>query len=250
MIQNFLLSLFLFVVVSCSTHNTIINTTTRNIPVTNSLTEENPDLLELLHPYKQKLETDMSRTLAISDVEMMKGKPESNMTNFMADMLLEEARSYCKINNMEMPSMAYVNYGGIRSALPKGEISTRKVFELMPFENTMVLLKISGENFQKMADIIAEREGDGVAGIKMGIRNKSVSSLLVGGEKFDAGKSYWIVTNDYIAGGGDNMNMFLQPEALVSTGITIRDLIISHLENKTKKGQHISAQTDGRIFYE
>ncbi|MDX9881060.1 MAG: 5'-nucleotidase C-terminal domain-containing protein [Prolixibacteraceae bacterium] len=251
MMKNILLLLILVGSVSCSTNKIgIVETITRNIPVTDSLSTENQILIELLSPYKQKLEADMSRVLAISDVEMIKGKPESNMTNFMADLLLEEARNYCKRNMMEAPSASYVNYGGIRSTLPRGEISMQKVFELMPFENTMMLLKISGENFQKMADMIAQREGEGVAGIKMGIRDKSVSSLLVGGEKFDAGKSYWIVTNDYIAGGGDNMTMFLQPESLVSTGITIRDIIVSHLENKTKNGQHITAQADGRIFYE
>jgi len=245
-----LFSLLLFFAFSCTTYFPVVDTATTNISVSESVAGENPELLELLKPYKQELEADMSRVLAISDVEMIKNKPESNMTNFMADMLLEEGREYCKKNNLELPVVAYVNYGGIRSTLPKGEINVQKVFELMPFENTMALLKISGEKFRKMADIIAEREGDGVAGMKLGIKNKTVSSLLVGGEKLEAGKSYWIVTNDYVANGGDNMVMFTDPESFISTETSIRDIIIRHMENKTKRGQHISAQTDGRIFYE
>ena len=250
MIKNILLPLILFIVVSCSTFYPVVETTTKNTSVTSSVAGENPELLKLLNPYKQKLDADMSRVLAISDVEMVKEKPESSMSNFMADVLLEGGREYCKKNKLDLPVVAYVNYGGIRSTLPKGKITMQHVFELMPFENTMVLLKISGNNFRKLADIIAEREGDGVAGMKLGIKNKSVSSLLVGGEKFDPGKSYWIVTNDYIASGGDNMDMLANPESFVSPGITIRDIIIRYMENKTKNGQHISSKTDGRIFYE
>lgn len=245
-----LISIILFLTVSCATTYPVFDTVTKNISVEQSVADENPELLEMVKPYKKNLEADMSRVLAICDVELVKDKPESNMTNFMADMLLEQSRNYCSKNNLRMPDVAYVNYGGIRSTLPKGEINVHKVFELMPFENTMVILKISGEKFQEMANIIAEREGDGIAGMKLGIKNKTVSSLQVAGEKLDIKKSYWIVTNDYIASGGDNMSMLAEPEAMVSTGITIRDLIIEYMENITKNGQHISAQKDGRIFYE
>jgi len=245
-----LLSLFLFFVTSCTTSYSGYKTSSRNIQVEKTVADEDSEIMNLLKPYKQKLETDMSRVLAVSDVEMIKDKPESNMTNFMADMLLETGKNFCRKNHLGLPDVSYVNYGGIRSAWPKGEINVRNVFELMPFENTMVFLKISGEKFREMAEIIAQRGGDGVAGMKLGIKDQKVSDLLINGNKFDPGKSYWIVTNDYIAGGGDKMDMFLNPESMVQSGVTIRDLIISYLEEKTKNGQHISAQKDGRIYYE
>ena len=248
--KYFLISLLWLIVVSCATFYPVANTATKNISVEQTIADENPELIEMLKPYKQNLEADMSRVLATCDVEMVKNKPESNMTNFMADMLLEQGQKYSRQKGIEHPVVAYVNYGGIRSILPKGEINVQKVFELMPFENTMVLLKISGEKFMQMANIIAEREGDGIAGMKLGIKDKKVGSLQIAGEKFDPAKSYWIVTNDYVASGGDNMNMFADPESMVSSEITIRDLIIDYMENKTKNGQHISAQKDGRIFYE
>ncbi len=244
------LSFILCIAISCATYYQVTDSKSQNIPVTSSVAKENPDLLELLKPYKQNLGKDMSRVLAVSDVEMVKDKPESNMTNFMADMLLEEGKNYCRENNMEMPEVAYVNYGGIRSSLPKGEINVQKIFELMPFENEMVFLKINGNKFYEMAQRIAKRGGDGVAGMKLGIRDKTVVTLLVSGKKFDTGKSYRVVTNDYVASGGDNMDMFTEPESYVSSGITIRDLIIDYMEKRTKSGQHISAQKDGRIFYE
>ena len=244
------LSLILSIVLSCATYYPVTDLNTKNISVNKTAAPENQDLLELLKPYKQSLEKDMLQVLAVSDVEMIKDRPESNMTNFMADMFLDEGENYCRENHMEMPDVAYVNYGGIRSTLPKGEINVQKIFELMPFENEMVFLKINGNKFYEMASKIAEREGDGVAGMKLGIKDKTVASLFVSGKKFDAGKSYWIVTNDYVASGGDNMDMFVEPESFVSSGITIRDMIIDYMKKKTKAGEHISAQKDGRIFYE
>lgn len=247
--QIFIFLIFCFAV-SCSTYFPITESKTQNIQVDQTEINKDADLLNLIQPYKQKIEAEMLRVLAISDVELVKDKPESNMTNFMADLLLEEGKEYCRKANIEAPDIAYVNYGGIRSTLPKGEINVQKVFELMPFENEMVLIKISGENFYKMAQKIADRGGDGISGMKLGIKDKAVTSLLVSEKNFDANKSYWIVTNDYVASGGDNMDMFASPESFVSSGITIRSLIIDYLERKSKAGQHISAVKDGRIFYE
>lgn len=241
---------FLFVVCSCATEHYISKTTNKNISIEESVALPNAELLKLLEPYKKKLEADMSRVVAISDVEMVKNQPESKLSNFMADMLLESGTAYCKKHNMNPPDIAFVNYGGIRAILPKGEIKVQNIFELMPFENTMVFLKISGEKVKEMAAAIAHKGGDGIAGMKLGIKDHSAGSILIGGEKPESEKSYWIVTNDYVAGGGDNMKMFLNPEKMVASELTIRDIIIKYMEEKTKEGEHISAKEDGRIFYE
>lgn len=211
---------------------------------------EDTTLLRLLAPYKEELDKDMLRVLAVSEYELEKDRPESNLTNFMADLLLEEGRLFCSEKGIELPHVAYVNYGGIRSSLPKGEINVGKIFELMPFENEMVFVKISGDKFFEMAQKIAERNGDGVAGMKLGIRDGLVGSLKVQGKDFDRSLSYVVVTNDYVALGGDSMDMFLAPQEFVSSQLTIRDLIIRHLERLNSKGQIIQAKKDGRIFYE
>ncbi len=65
---------------------------------------------------------------------------------------------------------AFVNYGGIRiSQLPKGEVTSGKIFELMPFDNIVVLQKLKGSVLQEFLDLIAERGGWPASGIIMQI---------------------------------------------------------------------------------
>lgn len=240
----------LFIWVGCSTYQPINNYSGENIEISGQLAGEDSEVVDLVEPYKEKLEKDMKRVLAVSDQEMVKGKPESLLTNFMSDLLLEEGQKYGEKNNLGTPEVAFVNYGGIRSSLPKGEINVQKIYELMPFENEMVFLKISGKNLKLFAERVAERDGSGVAGVTIGIKNQKLSSFLVAGKQVDESKSYWLVTNDYVASGGDKMDMFLNPEEYVSSGETIRDIMIRYMEEKNKEGKHISAKKDGRVFYE
>jgi 2',3'-cyclic-nucleotide 2'-phosphodiesterase (5'-nucleotidase family) len=143
-----------------------------------------------------------------------------------------------------------VNYGGLRASLPQGEITVERIFELMPFENEIVLIKISGESYLLMAEKIAARGGEGIAGMKLGIKNGKVSSLTTGGKPIDPTAAYWLVTNDYIANGGDQMSMFSNPVERINTKMKIRDVLIKSISDRYKKNGIIDVKEDGRIFNE
>jgi 2',3'-cyclic-nucleotide 2'-phosphodiesterase (5'-nucleotidase family) len=173
------------------------------------------------------------------------------LTNLVADIILESGIAYCQDHNLKIvPDVSYVNYGGLRASLPQGNITVERIFELMPFENEIVLIKISGESFQLMAEKIAGRGGEGVAGMKLGIRNGKVSSLTTDGKPVDRTNNYWLVTNDYIANGGDQMNMFSNPVERINTGFKIRDVLLKALKDRYKRDGIIDVKEDGRIFNE
>ncbi len=202
-------------------------------------------------PYKEMIEAEMNEVIGDSESEMIKDKPESLLTNFLADLLLEEGSMYCKSSNSDFkPQISYFNYGGIRSFLPKGEITVRNVYELMPFENEMVFLNLKGKDVQAFLDIIAAKGGDSVGGARFIISKNKAKDILVEGEKLDVTRDYWLVTNDYIAGGGDNMDVLLNRLKIVNSGEKIRDLIINHLREMSVDGEKISVKTDGRIINE
>ena len=60
---------------------------------------------------------------------------------------------------------AFINYGGIRSYLPKGDITIGRIFELMPFDNLIVLQEIKGDTLLSFLNFIAERNGWPISGI-------------------------------------------------------------------------------------
>ncbi len=223
----------------------------QNIANDKNVTISDPGIERIISPIRQDIDKQMNRVIAFSVEPMIKDKPESNLTNFVADLMLKEARDFAKQKHIELGALvSYTNYGGLRSALPQGEITVGKIFELMPFENELVLVKIKGSNLLQFANVVAEKGGDGVGGIRIGIKEGKASAVKVDGTPVDPEKSYWVVTSDYIANGGDAMDMFLSPQQMVKTGLKIRDVIIRNLEKQYKQGEKLMAKKDGRIYYE
>jgi 2',3'-cyclic-nucleotide 2'-phosphodiesterase (5'-nucleotidase family) len=240
--------LFLF---SCNQHLVVREVNTKNISVNAQVGSLDTVVESMVKPYRDSMANDMSKLVAISSSALIKGKPESKLTNLVSDILLDFATSYCLKQNLSTrPDVAYVNYGGLRASLPKGDITVERIFELMPFENEIVLIKITGESIQLMAGKIAGRGGEGVAGMKMGIKNGKASSLTSGGKPIDPKAFYWLVTNDYTANGGDQMSMFLNPVERINTNMKIRDLLIQAIGDRYKRDGIIDVKEDGRIFNE
>ena len=244
----FFVLLFLF---SCSQHLVVREVNTKNIAIHPEIASINKAIDFMVKPYRDSLQKEMAALVAISASPLIKGKPESKLTNLVADILLDFGNNFAKNQTQNMqPDAAYVNYGGLRASLPQGDITVERIFELMPFENEMVLVKISGDAFLQMAGKIASRGGEGIAGFKLGIKEDKVSSLTIHGKTVDPKASYWVITSDYIANGGDQMSMFLNPQQRINTGTRIRDELIRALSVRYKEMGIIDVKEDGRIFNE
>lgn len=235
----------------CKTKFVANDINSKNILVSDSIAQLDSQVVEMYLPYKKILDKDMSKVISVSENEMIKKKPESELTNFLADLLLAEAEKIADSLQLNFkPQISYFNYGGIRTFLPKGEITMGKIYELMPFENQMVYLELTGSQVQEFLDIIAARGGGSIGGATFSISNEKAAHAKINGKPLDEQSKYWLVTNDYIAAGGDDMEVLTQRKELVSSGEKIRDIIIAHLNEMNKKDQIITGKTDGRIRYE
>ena len=254
MVRSFsytLLITWILLSVSCKSTHIATQTDIKNISVSESANQLDSQLVHLYLPYKKILEKDMGRVISNSEIEMVKQKPESGLTNLLADLLLDEGRKFALENNLKInPEVSFFNYGGIRTSLPKGEINVGKIFELMPFENEMVFIQLTGGQLQQFYDIVAENGGESVGGVRFVFSNGKAKNVVINGEKLDAEKKYWLVTNDYSANGGDDLKVFSQRLEWVGTGKKIRDVIISNFEERQKNGEVITEKLDGRITNE
>lgn len=250
--SRFLISLFLFLVIfSCNNRLAVRDYKAINMPIIEESFKIDSTISAFIKPYSDSLDKQMSRLIAVSNSALVAAKPESNLTNMISDIIFEYGTKYCQDQNLNIkPDIAYVNYGGLRSSIPKGDIIVRKIFELMPFENELVIIKISGESIMEMAEKIASRGGEGISGMKIGIKERMAKTVLVNGEVPDLSSFYWLVTNDYVAEGGDQMDMFLNRSERISTKMKIRDIIIESLSERYKRDGVIDAVLDGRIYNE
>ena len=246
-----LLITWILLAISCKSVFVTNNINTKNVSVSVEQSPLDSQIVSLYLPFKTVIDKDMKRVISYSESEMEKGKPESGLTNLLADLILDEGRKFALKNNLQLiPVISYFNYGGIRTSLPKGEITVGKIFELMPFENEMVFIKLTGDQIRIFTDLIAEKGGDSMDGIRFVISNGKAKDIKVNGENLNPEKNYWLVTNDYVANGGDGLLVFTQRLDFVSTGLKIRDIIISNFEKRQSNGEVLVAKLDGRITNE
>ena len=198
--------------------------------------------------YRAALEREMNEILAYSAHTMSRGTPEGLLNNFVADLCFEIGQDLYKPDDGHPIDFCLLNYGGLRASLPEGPVTLANVFELMPFENEMIVITLDTEKTLALFDYLAESPvGMPVSNIKLKITDQEIKEVSIAGEAFDSLRNYKVLTSDYLAGGGDNMTFFLEPIEKQYLGLRIRDAIIKHLRDHHKQGKMIESRLDGRI---
>ncbi|HNX88910.1 MAG TPA: 5'-nucleotidase C-terminal domain-containing protein [Paludibacteraceae bacterium] len=200
-------------------------------------------MLAFIQPVKQELDKEMDQVVGFSEVEMKSDKPESLLSNWTSDIYRLAASEFLK----QPVDIAVVNMGSLRSQLPAGNLTVRDIFQLMPFENELVILWLKGSEVSRLLGIFAKEGGQGVSGISMEIVDGKAQNVRVGGEPLDVDKLYSIATNDFLAGGNDRMVPLATPEKRVDTGLKIRNILMEYVIRENRNGNKINAKLDGRI---
>ncbi len=215
---------------------------TLNVPQKDALQDS------IIERYRSSLEEDMNRVLVYSEHIMEKGTPEGRLNNFVADLVLEVGEEIYQAQDGGSIDFCLLNYGGLRVPLPKGEITYSRVYELLPFENEMVVITLSGQKTFELFQYLAESSaGMPISGVKLIISNNYPQTIVIKGQEFDITKTYKVLTSDYLAGGGDSMNFFFQPINYELLGMRVRDAIIHFMKEKHAEGETIQADLDQRI---
>ncbi len=199
--------------------------------------------IRFLQPYTDSVNNSMNAVIGTLAVDMDKRQPEGLLGNFMADAMLTMARRYYK----EEVDIAFVNYGGIRtSSVKAGGITKGKIFEVMPFDNIIILQKVKGTVVKQFLDHIAGRGGWPVAGMSMIIKNGKAADVLIGGKPLDLLATYTIANSDYVANGGDNSEM-LKTIPQINRGVLLRDALLEYVQDFTKQGKPVTVTVQNRV---
>jgi 2',3'-cyclic-nucleotide 2'-phosphodiesterase (5'-nucleotidase family) len=240
------LSLVIFVfLVSCGMQYHLADVQYRSYRIEKASYPVDVKIASMVEPYRLKLDETMNEVIAYCDVEMIKGKPTSNLTNWFTDVLLVSAQKLVS----DSLDFAVQNYGGIRlPAIPKGNMTVGKVYELMPFDNIMYVLELKGSVVQQLFDRMAESGGWPVSkNVYFEIAYGKAKNVKIKEMPLDTNKIYYAALPDYVANGGDNMT-FLKECKMHNTNTLIRDMIINHLRENKNKGINIVPSTEKRII--
>ncbi|MBT6414974.1 bifunctional metallophosphatase/5'-nucleotidase [Candidatus Puniceispirillum sp.] len=163
---------------------------------------------------------------------------ECAMGNLVADAMLAEVAD-------QGVTIAIQNSGGLRASIDAGDVSMGEVYSVLPFQNTLSTFKVTGatlvaalENGVSQIEDVKGRFPQ-VAGMKFTFdasvapNEGRITSVMVkadgGWESIDKDALYYVVSNNYVRGGGDGYKMFRAAQDVYDYGPDLADVVAAYM---------------------
>ncbi|MBN1504184.1 MAG: 5'-nucleotidase C-terminal domain-containing protein [Candidatus Eisenbacteria bacterium] len=194
--------------------------------------------------YSRKFAAEIDRVVAVASVPISTGRQESALGNLVADVMREAAGV----------DMAFTNAGGIRAGLDAGPVTIGEIFRILPFDNTIVTMYLTGEQVRKLLEEGTSSRGVvQVSGLRFSCRQddpagERVKSIwLEDGTPLSPSGRYLVATNDFMAAGGDRFTTFKEGDTIRNTQVLVRDSVISSMEKIQLAGGQVTPPSLGRV---
>ncbi|NOZ86536.1 MAG: hypothetical protein GXP49_09735 [Deltaproteobacteria bacterium] len=138
--------------------------------------------------------------------------------------------------------VAVFNSGGIRADLPAGKLTFGTLFDALPFDNTLCIARLSGDQLRQMLEhaLTGDFGNLEISGIKVTVDpaqpvgSRVIEIIGPKGKPVKEGDYLEVAVNDFLLAGGDGYNMIPRSTA-VETGADIRELIVKLIDLRGKK---------------
>lgn len=245
--KKYLLLLALAGFGACRSGYHLTNRTANRIGVDSVAAPADSSVARFLQPYRQKLDQAMNEVLTRSTGRIEKGQPDGPLNDLLTDALLQQAaQRYGK-----PVDLSHLNFGGIRNNLPQGDITTGSVFEVMPFDNQLVILTLKGDMLRQFLNHFANGNKLVVGGLRTKIHDGQVQSVTFTNDRtLQPDETYTVAMSDYVADGGDGADFLKGAVRRETLNYLIRDALIDYFRQQGKTGQPLTPFSDGRISLE
>lgn len=249
---SILISAYSILILSCQSYK-IVEVNSSIIDIEKNISEEEFEEIKL-SKYRDSISKEMDQVINSSSIAMEVGCPEGLLGNFISDLAILYIRKNFPENEFN-PDFCILNNGGFRSTLNEGTITIGDIFQIMPFDNHLLILEIKGEEMNdlikyikdKSTTNISRKSGVPLSGIRLKISGDKVTRCMISNKMYDPLKTYKVLTTNYLASGGDDMVFLKNCKTLLNTKLLLRDVIIRYIEELGKNNIKINAQFDGRV---
>jgi 2',3'-cyclic-nucleotide 2'-phosphodiesterase (5'-nucleotidase family) len=205
------------------------------------------NVAQFLVPYREGVDKKMNEVLAKSTARIEKKQPDGPLNDLLCDALLQQA----SLRYGKPIDCSHLNYGGIRSNLPEGNITVGSVFEVMPFDNQLVILTVTGTMLQQLLDHFAKGDKLVIGGLRAVVKNEKVQSVtFANGRMLQPNETYTVAMSDYVADGGDYAGFLKNAVQRETLTYLIRDALLDYFRKQGQTGQPITPVSDGRVTVE
>jgi 2',3'-cyclic-nucleotide 2'-phosphodiesterase (5'-nucleotidase family) len=199
-------------------------------------------------PYRNRIDEVLDSTLAYAPKVISKqdGTLNSSAGNLMADIVMAQAAPIFKSRTGKDLDFVLLNHGGIRSIISQGNVSARDIYEVMPFENSIVVAELPASAVRKLVTfLVRSGQPHPISGIQIVLDSTdSLSSVNIQGKPFDENRTYFVATSNYLINGGDKMDFFNDRLGITDTDYLIRNAMIDYLN----KVDTLAPVVDGRFM--
>ncbi len=207
----------------------------------------NPSLVRYLQRQKAHLDKEMNVVIGYADEPMLSYPPASSLSNFLTDIILEHANDYLPEQPTTKCDVSFLNFGGIRSSLPQGDITVGDIFSISPFENYLVFVDLKGAELRKIfLRLKGNKSNAPYAGAQVVFVDDKAVSITVDGNPLEDDRIYRMVTLNFISEGGDHIMSDILFEKVTYTPVVFRDFLIDQIRQMSKEGRHIVSKMDQR----
>ena len=184
----------------------------------------------------------MNDVIGDNDIMLEKKQGDCTLGYFMTDAFLYMAKQ--KFNTDV--DAAFLNHGGIRlNEMPPGKITRGKLFELMPFDNLLLLQKVKGKILKQYIDTLALDAAINQSGLSINISGKKVKEIMVGNLPLDENREYTIANSDY----NINSSSLLRALPIQNIGYLQRNALLEYVWKLSGQGKKIVVEKTNRVTY-
>ena len=237
--------LFLAMMTGCRTSYHVSDVQYQDYRLEEKSSADDAALEEILSPYRVKMDRQMNEVLIVSTKQMSLSGPESTLGNFSADATEIMAERYLKTE----VHFAIHNSSGLRiKTIGKGDITLSHIYQLMPFDNTLVTVELSGDEVQKLSNFMASKGGwPSSASLTYEIVDDNALNVKIDGKAIDPAGTYVMATNNYIIESA-NYQDYLKAKEITTTNVYVRDAVAEYLRSLAAEGLQYEPVLDKRVI--
>ena len=231
-IKHFVIFITIINLFSCKEKKEMVSKIEGNLLEINTSIGKTDSIDAFVAPYRKRINEVLDSPLAYAPRTITKedGKYNTTAGNLMADIVMGAASPIFKSRTGKEIDFVVLNHGGIRSIISKGKVTARTAYEVMPFENTVVVVELNGKSVRELVSfLIRSNRAHPIAGMQIVVdKGDSLQSVNIQGKPFDESRTYFVATSDYLSIGGDHMEFFKDGLSVTETDYLIRNSMIDY----------------------
>lgn len=212
-------------------------------------TAEDLALLKVIEPARAEIAASFGQVIGKAPKGLFRGR--GGEENFLGYWIADVMRARAQEAVGAPVRFALTNSGGVRGNLRAGDIKVGDIVEVMPFENEMVVIELTGaEVVSAVKEGLARRGGEPCSGVKAVVsgtpERPALAVTWADGSPIDPGEMVKVATSDYLFSGGDSIPSLRKGRRAYTTGLTLRQILLDACRALTREGKVLEAPPGGR----